>query len=121
MDLKEVMEQKVFVVAGDTLQEDKYACKIKRAMEQYGYRVYGVGEELKSLNDVPEEIDILDLCIQSKKGLALLQECRRSFQGIVIQPGAESDELLAFLLEKKLPYLESCLLRGLRQYHGADV
>ena len=34
MDLKEVMCQQVFVVVGDTLNPDKYACKIKNALLQ---------------------------------------------------------------------------------------
>ena len=29
MELKDVMQQKVFAVVGDTLTEGKYACKIK--------------------------------------------------------------------------------------------
>ena len=33
MDLKEVMDQKNFVIVGDTLNEEKYASKIKRKIE----------------------------------------------------------------------------------------
>ena len=39
MDLAQVMEQKSFVVVGDTLNEEKYAAKIKRAMLEHGYQV----------------------------------------------------------------------------------
>ena len=62
------------------------------------------------------EIDIIDLCIHPVKGLKLLQECRKSFKCIVIQPGAESAEIFAYLKEKNLPYVESCLLVGLSLY-----
>lgn len=116
MDLKEVMQQRVFVVVGDTLNEEKYAAKIKKGMQECGYQVYAVGKELKSINDVPEEIDIIDLCINPVKGLELMKECRKPFRNIVIQPGAESEELTAYLREKQLPYIDGCLLVGMSLY-----
>ena len=116
MELKEIMDQKVFVVVGNTLDEEKYACRIKKAMLEHGYTVYAVGKELASINDVPEEIDIIDLCIHPAKGLALMKECRKSFKCIVIQPGAESPELLQYLDEQKLPYIQGCLLVGLSRF-----
>ena len=116
MDQKEVMEQKNFVVVGNTLDEEKYACKIKNAMLEKGYTVYAVGKELASINDVPGEIDIIDLCIHPAKGIALLRECKKPFRCVVIQPGAESEEILTYLQEKNLPYLEGCLLVGLKLY-----
>ena len=39
MDLKEIMQKKRFVVVGDTLNEEKYACKIKHALREHGYQV----------------------------------------------------------------------------------
>ena len=35
---------------------------------------------------------------------------------IVIQPGAESPEILSYLQEQNLPYIEGCLLVGMRLY-----
>ncbi|MBO6060197.1 MAG: CoA-binding protein [Bacteroidaceae bacterium] len=116
MELKEIMEQKVFAVVGNTLDEEKYACKIKTAMLDHGYTVYAVGKELASINDVPEDIDIIDLCIHPVKGLALIKECTKNFKCIVIQPGAESPELLQYLDEHKMPYIQGCLLVGLREF-----
>ncbi|WP_312651101.1 hypothetical protein [Aminipila sp.] len=34
MDLKETMKQKTFVIVGDTLNEEKYAYKIKERMKE---------------------------------------------------------------------------------------
>ena len=116
MELKEIMEQKVFAVVGNTLDGEKYAYKIKKAMLERGYTVYAVGKELVSINDVPEEIDIIDLCIHPVKGLDLMKECRKSFKCIVIQPGAESPELLQYLNDQKLPYIQGCLLVGLSRF-----
>ena len=116
MELKEIMEQRVFAVCGDTLNEEKYAFKIKQGLLSHGYTVRSVGKELASLNEIPDEIDIIDLCINPVKGLSLIKDCKKSFKCIVIQPGAENDELLSYLNEKNLPYIQGCLLVGLSVY-----
>ena len=116
MDLKEVMRQKNFAVVGDTLNEEKYAYKIKKQLIGKGYKVFSVGKELTSLNDISEEIDIIDLCIHPVKGLKLLQECTKTFKCILIQPGAESKEILSYLQDNKIPYIAGCILVGLRLY-----
>ena len=116
MDLKEVMQQQNFAVVGDTLNEEKYACQIKTKMRDRGYTVYPVGKELASLNDIEGDLDVIDLCIHPAKGLKLMQECKKQFKTIVIQPGASSPELVAYLEENKLPYIDGCLLVGLSLY-----
>ena len=116
MELKEIMEQKRFAVVGDTLNPEKYAYKIKDRMTAAGYTVYAVGKELPSLNVVPGDIDVIDLCIHPVKGLKLMQENRKPFKAVLIQPGADSPELLSWLEENRSPYLQSCLLVGLSQY-----
>ena len=116
MDLQQAMAQRVFVVVGDTLNPEKYAYIIKHRLLAQGYTVYCVGKELASINDVPEEIDVIDLCINRYKGIRLLKECTKSFKTIIIQPGAESDEIFRHLDENKLPYMEACILVGLSLY-----
>ena len=46
------MRYNVFVVIGDTLNEEKYAYKIKHELISSRYKVYSVGKELKSINDI---------------------------------------------------------------------
>lgn len=118
MELEQVMEQKSFVVVGDTLNEEKYAAKIKHAMLEHGYQVQCVGKELASLNDVTGEIDIVDLCIRADRGLELLRNCEKPFKSVVIQPGASSEELVQFLEERQIPYIDGCLLVGLKLYRS---
>ena len=110
------MTQRVFAVAGDTLNPEKYAHKIKKGLLEHGYTVHAVGKENASFNDIADEIDIIDLCINPVKGLALVKDCKKPFKCIVIQPGAENDELLSYLDENKLPYIQGCLLVGLSLY-----
>lgn len=116
MNLKETMKMKKFVVIGDTLNEKKYACKIKQKLLEKGYEVASVGKELGSINEVEFDIDVLDLCINPKIGFKLLKENKKKFKNIVIQPGAESEEIIEYLEENKLPFIEGCLLVGLRLY-----
>lgn len=116
MDLREIMQQKVFAVVGDTLREEKYAYKIKSGLIEGGYTAYGIGKELKSINDIEEELDIIDLCINPVRGLEIIKECKKEYKGIVIQPGAESQELLDYLNNKHISYIEGCLLVGLKIY-----
>ncbi len=118
MTLEQVMRQKNFVVAGNTLEAGKPAREIKEKLLEHGYSVHCVGKELASLNDVPGDVDVLDLCIHPAKGLKLLQECRRPFGFVVIQPGAESDELCAWLQANGHPYRHGCLLVAMRLYAG---
>lgn len=116
MDLRDVMQCQNFVVVGDTLNADKYAYQIKEQLLERGYSVQCVGKELASLNDVEGDIDIIDLCIHPAKGIRLLKECRKPFRCVVIQPGAESDEILTYLKDNGLPHLQACLLVGMRVY-----
>ena len=113
MDLKEIMQENVFVVVGDTIKEEKYAFKIKNKLIDHGYTVYGVGKELKSINEVDDDIDIIDLCINPIRGLELIKECNKNYKCIVIQPGAESDELIEYMKRNNIQYIEVCLLVGL--------
>lgn len=115
MTVDNLMDRKVFTVAGDTLNEDKYAYKIKGALLGAGYKVHCVGKELASLDEIPEEkIEVLDLCINPHKGLKLISECRKKIDAVLIQPGAGSDEIKALLDEKHIPYVEGCALKGLQ-------
>ena len=116
MDLEQIMQMNTFAVVGDTLNPEKYAYKIKEGLLEQGYTVHSVGKELQSLNEIPGDLDIIDLCIRSDRGLALLQENRKPFRCIVLQPGADSPELIRWLEEQHLPYIHGCLLVGMRLY-----
>ena len=63
MTLEQVMKLKNFVVVGNTINEEKYAYKIKQGLIEAGYNVECVGKELHSINDVNMEIEVLDVCI----------------------------------------------------------
>ncbi len=116
MTLKEIMSYHTFVVVGNTIQDGKYAKKIKEDLLNKGYKVYAVYKELKSINDIEEEIDIIDLCINSTLGLEYIKECKKNYKCVLIQPGAESEELINYLKDNNINYLEGCALVGLSLY-----
>lgn len=116
MNLKEIMAFKRFVVVGDTLNEEKYAYKIKAKLLENKYQVAAVGKELLSLNDVPFDIEVIDLCIHPSKGIQLLKEMKKECKAVLIQPGAESQEILDYLQETQIPYLQGCALVGVSIY-----
>jgi Predicted CoA-binding protein len=116
MDIREIMGLQNFVVLGNTVTPDRYAAQIKNGLTEHGYTAAGVGRELASINDVPFDIDVVDLCINAKEGLRLLKENTKPFRQIVIQPGASDDALTAWLNEQHIPYIDGCLLTGLSLY-----
>lgn len=116
MDLKEIMAQQTFAVVGDTVNPEKYAAKIKEGLCAQGYTVHAVGKELSSLNDIPGPVDIIDLCIRPDKGLALLKENQKPCKCVVLQPGADSPEIMDWLEAHHQPYIQGCLLVGMRLY-----
>lgn len=116
MTLKEIMSYNSFVVVGDTIRDGKYAKKIKEKLLLNGYKVYPVFKELKSINDIEDEIDIIDLCINPVLGLNFIKECEKKYKCVLIQPGAESEELINYLKDNNIDYLEGCALVGLSLY-----
>ena len=116
MNLKEIMNNDTFVVLGNTLNEEKYAYKIKNELLKYNYNVYAVSKELKSINDVDKDNFILDLCINPFKGIEYLKENKKKIKAVLIQPGAESQEIEEYLREKNIPFLEGCALVGISLY-----
>ena len=116
MTLKEIMNYNTFVVVGDTIRDGKYAKKIKEELLSKGYNVYPVHKELKSINDIDDDIDIIDLCINPVLGLNYIKECKKDYKCVLIQPGAESEELINYLKNNNIDYLEGCALVGLSLY-----
>ena len=116
MDLKEIMNFNNFVVLGNTTDEEKYAYKIKEKLLQNKYNVACVDKQYKTINDVPFDIDVLDLCMNPLKSIKLLKENTKPIKAVVIQPGAESDEIISFLNKENIPFIEGCLLVGMTLY-----
>lgn len=117
MDLKDIMSYKKFIVIGSTENKEKYAYKIKEKLIDNGYDVYCVNKD-NPINNIEDMVDIIDLCINPVLGLKILKEYKylNNIKCVLIQPGAESDEIKNYLQEKNIDYLEGCALVGISLY-----
>lgn len=113
----DLMQYKNWVVVGDVLNSSKYAFKILSSLKAAGYNVKGVNpkadseEVYKGLKDVPYKIDVVDLCIHPAKGIEIVKELKEiGINYLLIQPGAESEEILSFCEENSIIAIEGCAL-----------
>jgi predicted CoA-binding protein len=117
VNASEFLDYKNWVVVGDVLNSSKFACKILSALKRDEFNTVGVnpsveyGEVYNKLSDVPYKIEVLDLCINPHKGIKIVEEAYAlKIDKILIQPGAESAEILNFCKENGIQAVEGCAL-----------
>lgn len=123
MDAKELLNYKNWVVVGDVLNVEKYAYKILKALKKSNFNVSGVNPRensdkvYKSLEDVPYKIDVIDLCINPISGLKVIEKAiDLGIDKVLIQPGAESYEILNLCKSKGIIAIAGCALVELSNY-----
>ncbi len=123
MTSNEFLNYKNWVVVGDVLNEKKYAFKILNKLKNAGFNVVGVnpkditGKIYKNLKEVPFSIDVIDLCINPIAGLKIVQDAESSkINKVLIQPGAESADILSLCENKGIIAIEGCALVELSNY-----
>ena len=114
---REFLDYKNWAVAGDVLNPLKYAYKILGSLKNDGFNAVGVNPSnddqgvYNNLSDIPYKVDILDLCINPHKGIKIVQEAHElKIDKILIQPGAESDEILNFCHANGIQAIQGCVL-----------
>lgn len=113
---KDFLNFKNWCVIGDVGNEKKYAYRILNKLKENEYNVVGVslkgGENIfKSLSEVPYNIEVIDLCINPVKGIEFIKEAKAlGINKVLIQPGAESEEILNFCKENGICSIEGCAL-----------
>lgn len=121
MEARDFFKFKTWCVIGDVGNEKKYANKILKALRERGYEVFGVSlkggkEAFKSLKDIKREIQVIDLCINPAKGIEFIKEAKDlNINKVLIQPGAESDEILSFCKANEIYAIEGCALIELKR------
>lgn len=117
MNASEFLDYKNWAVAGDVLNPLKYAYKILNSLKNDGFNAVGVNPSVQnqrvynSLSDIPYKIEVLDLCINPYKGIKIVQEAHKlKIDKILIQPGAESDEILNFCRVNGIQAIQGCVL-----------
>jgi predicted CoA-binding protein len=116
MQAQDFLNYKNWAVAGDVLNSSKYAFKIFHSLMGAGFNVVGVNprssEETvyKSLSEAGK-VDVLDLCINYRSGIELVKQAAQlGIRYVLIQPGAESDEIIEFCKNSDIIAIEGCAL-----------
>ena len=109
---------KTVAVVGASSDRNKFGNKALRAFKAEGYRVIPINPHERevegmatyaSVLDVPERIDMATLYVQPDVGLRLLPEFeQKQIDEIWVNPGADSDELLAEARRRKLNVIAAC-------------
>jgi len=86
-------------------------------LKRDGFNVVGVNPSIKnegvynSLRDIPYKVEVLNLCINPYKGIKVIQEAHElKIDKVLIQPGAESSEILKFCKANGMLAIEGCTL-----------
>lgn len=114
---------KVVAVVGASSNRGKFGNKALRAFTAEGYTVVAVNpnepevEGMKtyaSVLDVPETIDMATVYVPPEIGITLLAQFeQKGIAEIWLNPGAESDELLAEGRRRKLNLIVACSIVGI--------
>jgi predicted CoA-binding protein len=114
---------KVVAIVGASSDRSKFGNKALRAFRAEGYTVVPVNpnepevEGLKtyaSVVDVPQAIDMATVYVPPEIGINLLADFeRKKIPEIWVNPGAESDELLAEAKRRKLNVIAACSIVGI--------
>jgi predicted CoA-binding protein len=114
---------KVVAVVGASSDRNKFGNKALRAFQAEGYTVIPINpnerevegmQTYASVLDVPGTIDMATVYVQPDVALRLLSEFeQKQIAEIWINPGAESDELLADARRRKLNVIAACSIVGI--------
>jgi predicted CoA-binding protein len=107
--IREFTDERVWAVIGASTNPEKYGNRIFRTLRGAGYAVYGVnprggeidGETLyPSLADLPVKPAVVDIVVPPQVTESVVRECAElGLSRVWMQPGAESDEAIAFCEE----------------------
>jgi hypothetical protein len=109
---------KTVAVIGASSDRRKFGNRALRAYQAEGYRVIPINPNERevegiptyaSVLDVPERIDMATVYVQPEVGLRLLPEFeQKQIAEIWLNPGADSDEVLAEARRRKLNVIAAC-------------
>jgi uncharacterized protein len=114
---------KVVAVIGASSNRAKFGNKALRAFQAEGYTVVPVNPNepqveglttYKSVLDVPHAIDMATVYVPPEVGITLLPDFEaKHIPEIWVNPGAESDELLAEARRRRLNVIAACSIVGI--------
>lgn len=123
MNAREALEKKKWAVVGDVTNIVKFAYDITQKLIEKNHIVYRVdprGAEdpkvFKSLKDLPEKIDIVNLVIDPAIGINVVKEMKElGLKHVFIQPGASSPEIIDYCEGNGIEVIRGCVLAEYRR------
>jgi predicted CoA-binding protein len=113
---------KSVAIIGASKDRSKYGNKAVRAFLQQGYKVYPVNLKeteieglpvFRSIADLPERPDMVSVYVSPNILLGLLREiAAKGCDELWINPGAESDEVIAEAERLNLNVIQACSIVG---------
>lgn len=118
--IRETLRMKTWAVVGAHHDPARYGYRIFRVLMDRGYRVYPIHPQLKeidgvevykSLQDLPETPDVVDMVVNPNKGIKVMEDIRdKGIRYVWMQPGTRSQEIRDFAGENGIELIEDCVL-----------
>ncbi len=119
----------VIAIVGATDNPEKYGNRVYRDLKGKGFRVYPVNPTKDTidgdtaygdLGDLPETPDIVNFVVPPPRTLRHLQRAKElSLMNAWIQPGAENEDVLAYLADNDFDYLANACIMVQSRRHSA--
>lgn len=119
---------KTVAIIGASANRSKYGNKAVRAFQQQGYTVYPVNPGVveieglpafKSIRDVPDRPQMISVYVPPAVLLDILPDiAARGCDELWLNPGTESDEVLAEAERLSLPVIQACSIVGVGMSPG---
>ena len=114
------LAMKNWAVVGATDDPAKFGYRIWRVLKDRGYRVAAINPSLesiegdpvyKSILDVPEKPEVVDMVVNPRTGLRVMQEIAQAgIKYVWMQPGTRSQEIRDFAAANGIDLIEDCVL-----------
>lgn len=128
MSLKRKMLSKEnWAIYGISPDAEKFGYKIPQIMKENGYKLFGINKKYAnqeilgikvyaSLEEVPEDIDCIDVIVNPKISMTVIDEAvKKGVKYIWFQPHTYDDEVIEKLKETDIEYVDDdCVYKILR-------
>lgn len=117
--IDEMVKLKNWAVVGARDDNTKFGYKIPMRMLNHDYNVFMVNPKLseiegkkvyKSLSDIEEKIDVIDMVVNPQAAIEILDEAKSlGIKNIFFQPGTFDEKTLSHAKELGLNYVTGCI------------
>ncbi|MCR4335999.1 MAG: CoA-binding protein [archaeon] len=112
---------KTIAILGASAKKEKFGNKCVRAYKQLGWKIFPINPNEKeiegikcysSIKEILEKPDRVSIYLHSQITLSLIPELKEAgIQEVMLNPGAESDELISELKKNNITPIKVCSIR----------